>query len=43
VAKFSRNIYKSDASSIYVPENEKYIITTGSEADTVINVWSMKG
>lgn len=43
VRKFARNIYKTDASSIYVPESENYIVTSGSEADTVINVWSMDG
>ncbi len=41
--KFFRNILKSDASAIYVPEDEKYIISAGSQADTTLNVWSMKG
>ena len=41
--KFPRNILKSDASSIYVSDEEKYIITSGSEADTTINIWSMRG
>lgn len=43
VMKFPRNILKSDASSLYVSESEKYVVSTGSQADTVINVWSMKG
>lgn len=43
VKKFARNIYKTDASSIFVPESEKYIVTSGSEADTVVNIWSMGG
>lgn len=43
VKRFFRNILKSDASAIYVPESEKFIITAGSQADTTLNVWSMKG
>ncbi len=43
VRKFARNLYKSDISSLYVPESEKFIVGTGSAADTVINVWSMEG
>lgn len=43
VAKFQRNILKSNASAIHVSKNETYIITAGSGADTVIDVWSMKG
>ena len=30
VAKFDRNILKTDASSLYVSESEKYIVTSGS-------------
>jgi hypothetical protein len=43
VCKFQRNLLKSYANAIHASSNEKYIITTGSEADTVVNVWSMNG
>lgn len=43
VRKFARNLYKSDLSSLYVPESERFIVGTGSGADTVMNVWSMGG
>eukprot|EP00919_Chromeraceae_sp_WS-2016_P052948 GHVR01125713.1.p1 GENE.GHVR01125713.1~~GHVR01125713.1.p1 ORF type:complete len:131 (+),score=3.84 GHVR01125713.1:390-782(+) len=41
--KFPNNILKSVACSLSVPESERYIITTGSETDTVIFIWSMTG
>lgn len=43
VKRFPRNLLKSDASAIWVPQDEKFIITAGSQADTTLNVWSMKG
>jgi hypothetical protein len=43
VRKFPRNIFKSNQGSLYVPEGEKFIVSTGIEADTSINVWSMRG
>ena len=43
MARFKRDLYKSEASTIWVPENESFIVTSGSGADTVVNVWSMSG
>ena len=43
VKTFSRNILKSTASCLHVSPSEQYLITTGSENDTVVDVWSMNG
>ena len=41
--KFPRNLFKSSANSLHISQNETYLITTGSEADTIVNVFSMNG
>lgn len=43
VCRFPRGVLKSNAQSLYVPENENYIISCGSESDTTIDIWSLKG
>lgn len=41
--RFQRNIFKSQASCLHVSPSEQYLITTGSESDTVVDVWSTNG
>lgn len=43
VRRFGRNLFKNNQGSMHVGQGEKYIVTTGMEADTSINVWSMTG
>ena len=43
VKKFARNIYKGSQGNLAVSESEKFIVSTGIEADTTISVWSMSG
>lgn len=43
ICRFPRNIYKSQLCSLHVSDSEKFVIGTGSGADTVINLWSMTG
>jgi hypothetical protein len=43
VRRFGRNLFKNNQGSMHVGQSEKYIVTTGMEADTSINVWSMTG
>lgn len=43
VKKFPRNIFKGNQGSMHVPDSERFVVSTGIEADTTINVWSMNG
>ena len=43
VRRFQRNLFKNNQGTMHVPQSEKYIVTTGMESDTSINVWSMAG
>jgi hypothetical protein len=43
VRKFPRSIFKNNQGSMHVPDGERFIVTTGLESDTTINVWSMQG
>lgn len=43
VRKFPRNIFKGNQGSLHVPEHERFVVSTGVEADTSISVWSMEG
>ena len=43
VKKFARNIYKGEQGTLAVGDNERYLVSTGIEADTTVNVWSMDG
>jgi hypothetical protein len=43
VKKFNRNLYKTDLNSLYVNDQETFIVGTGSENDTQVYIWSMNG
>lgn len=43
VRKFARNLYRGTQGALAVGEGERFVVGTGIEADTTINVWSMQG
>ena len=43
VRKFQRNSFKGNQGSLFVPDHERFIVSSGVEADTTISVWSLQG